>query len=264
MTTPARLPRLVPAALAALGLLLAHVPARAATIKIVNAAHLMSGRPQVVVSSPPCARLAGMRFVPRVLAPLIALLSLASCGIVTRFDTVWHDPTAKGPMPRKVLVLALTKEPEQQRTYEEGMAIALARRGLEVVMGSELFAGGLPDSAAARERVKDAGVDLAIVGRLVGLQQRQQFVAGNLYYTPTFMTEGFYGWTYSSWAIIQDPGSMQHIATVRLDNRAFDVATQRVVWSGLTHTTDAHNAEDLMSSVSGAVVKELVKHKLLP
>jgi hypothetical protein len=191
-------------------------------------------------------------------------LGLVSCGISTRFDSVWHDPTAKGPLPRKVLVLALTKEPEQQRAYEEGMAITLARRGLEVVMGYELFAGGLPDSEAVRARVKDAGIDLAIVGRLVGLQQRQQYVAGNLYYTPTFLTEGFYGWTYSSWAIVQDPGSMQHIATVRLDNRAFDVHGERVVWSGLTHTTDARNTEDLMSSVSGSVVHELVKRKLLP
>jgi hypothetical protein len=200
----------------------------------------------------------------RRLTPLILALGLTSCGMITRFDSVWHDPTAKGPLPRKVLVLALTKEPEQQRAYEEGMAIALAKRGLEVVMGNELFAGGLPDSEAARARVKEAGVDLAIVGRLVGMQQKQQFVAGNLYYTPTFITDGFYGWTYSSWAIVQDPGSMQHFATVRIDNRAFDVASQKVVWSGLTHTTDAHNAEDLMSSVSGAVVHELVKHKLLP
>ena len=205
-----------------------------------------------------------MRALPRLLVPALVVLGLASCGMITRFDTVWHDPTAHGPKARKVLVVALTKEPEQQRTYEEGMAIALARRGLEVVMGSELFAGGLPDSETARARVRDAGIDLAIVGRLVGLQQKQQYVAGNLYYTPTFMTDGFYGWTYSSWAIIQDPGSMQHFATVRLDNRAFDVSTQKVVWSGLTHTTDAHNTEDLMASVSGAIVKELVKNKLIP
>jgi hypothetical protein len=205
-----------------------------------------------------------MRVLPRLLVLLPLVLVVSSCGIRTRFDSTWHDPTAKGPAASKVLVLALTKEPEQQRTYEEGMAIALARRGLEVVMGSEFFVGGLPDSETARAKVRDAGIDLAIVGRLVGLESKQQFVAGNLYYTPTFITDGFYGWTYSSWAIVQDPGSMQHIATVRLDNRAFDVRTQRVVWSGLTHTKDAHNTEDLMGSVSGAVVRELVNHRLLP
>jgi hypothetical protein len=199
----------------------------------------------------------------RRLAPLFLLLGLTSCGISTRFDSVWHDPTAQAPRARKVLVLALTKEPEQQRAYEEGMAIALAKRGLEVEMGSELFVGGLPDTETARARVKDAGIDLAIVGRLVGLQQKQQFVAGNLYYTPTFITDGFYGWTYSSWAIVQDPGAVQHFATVRLDNRAFDVSTQKVVWSGLTHTTDAHNTEELMASVSGSIVRELVKRKLI-
>ncbi|MFI5372874.1 MAG: hypothetical protein ACHQ52_15070 [Candidatus Eisenbacteria bacterium] len=205
-----------------------------------------------------------MRMPPRLLPILLLAMTLPSCSMGTRFEGVWRDPTAPGPTPHKVLVVALTKERDQQKIYEQGMDLALAKRGVEVVNGSELFGGTLPDSETARAQVRAAGIDLAIVGRLEGVQQKDQYVPGNTYYTPAYATEGFYSWTYSSWAVMQDPGNMEHVTIVRIENRVFDVRTSRLVWSAMTHTQEIGGANELMGSVSGAVVGDLVKSKLLP
>lgn len=203
-----------------------------------------------------------MRWTPIAMLALLA----ASCGPGTQMVDVWQDPTVKVEPAQKVLVMAFTKEESARRFYETGMATTLSQRGIEVVGASEMFGGSLPDSNTVAAKVAAAGIDLAIVSRVVDVNKEQSYVPGSTTYMGggyPYGGYGFYGYSSASWAVVSDPGYMVTTTTVRIENRAYDVHTGKLVWVGISHTTDPTSATGLMNGLAPAVVGDLVARKIL-
>ncbi len=197
----------------------------------------------------------------------IAMLALlaASCGPSTKMVDVWQDPTVQVTPGEKVLLLPITREESGRRIYEQGMGAELARRGVTVVSGTEMFGGSIPDSNTVKDKVVASGVDKVLVSRVIDVNKEQTYVPGTTYVAGGYPYGGYgyYGYASSSWAVVSDPGYMMTTTTVVIENRLYDVKTAKLVWVGVSHTTDPTSATELMGGLAPAVVSELAARKLL-
>jgi hypothetical protein len=78
---------------------------------------------------------------------------------------------------------------------------------------------------------------------------------------------GYYGMGYyyqSSYAMVNDPGYISTSKVYKVETNVYDVATEKLVWSGLSKTTDPADFEDGVNSFAAIVVGDLVTRKLVP
>ena len=68
----------------------------------------------------------------------VASLALAACASTTLRDT-WYDPAYRGGAFRKLLVLGVSDNISERRTFEDVMAARLVATGIEAIPGYRIF-----------------------------------------------------------------------------------------------------------------------------
>jgi hypothetical protein len=111
-----------------------------------------------------------------------------------------------------------------------------------------------PDSLAIVEKVRSSGANLVMVSRLLGVNEVQTYVPGTVGYYPT----GYYGYYAGGMAVVGTPGYYETDTEFELETNVFDVASEKLVWSGASQTVDPSNMSDLCNSISSAVVQSMV------
>ena len=200
----------------------------------------------------------------------IALLLLAGLPAGCSSSSVvseWREESFTGQPFRKVLVIALGKQQDLRRSYEDAFVRNLRERGGDAVAGYSLlpFETDKIDRAALSKAVIDSGADAVIVTRLLKTEER---VVGS---TPTYIppTTGLYGYHSTAWSSYYEPGGstgtglqpyIQTIAT--LETSLFDAKTAQLVWHATTETFDADQAQrqipGLVKTLTGAMVRAKV------
>ena len=92
---------------------------------------------------------------------------------------------------------------------------------------------------------------------------RSSYVPGSTYYTPAPAYYGMYGYYNSSYAMVHDPGYYQENTIVKLETNVYDVASEKLVWSGVTETLNPETAQDVANSVAFKVTEDMVKSKVI-
>ncbi|MCZ7565802.1 MAG: hypothetical protein M5U08_20080 [Burkholderiales bacterium] len=170
---------------------------------------------------------------------VLAAALLAGCAPSTRLTNAWVDPEYAGPPFRKVLVLAISRESGQRRTFEDEFAAKLRAAGVEAVPGYRL----LPeDGEVAREKlaetVRRAGADGAIVTRVLSVDRRTAYSPGYVTVVPSIgYRRDFFGFYGSAWAVTVPPQAYRYDVVV-VETNLWRTADGTLVWSGTTQTTD--------------------------
>ena len=196
---------------------------------------------------------------------LVAASFFAGCG-GTNMTNLWMDESAVTPMIDNVLVIALTRNQEARRYWEDMIAAEFNAQGLLARQSYQLFPADLPDSqqvAVVMERDKH---DAAIVTHRLkvaanaerGGGYRENAPAAHLNYWRRGYTVAYTEATL--------PKSMQRNEDDDDDMRfVLDVARTdgRLVWTGTTIPIDAKDGEKLRTEVAGQIVPELQRKKII-
>ena len=203
----------------------------------------------------------------RVGLAVMALVTLLSCAAGTRLTSSWAEPTAAGRSFQKFCVVAIAQRPPRRRMFEDMFMNALTRRGLSAV-SSYTFAEGRLDKEAAKAKLEEIGADAVIVTRLVDQQSIRE------YYPPTTVAyaapSAYYGDWYGYYALgtsfTSTPGYIVENKVYRLETNLYDVAGEKLLWTGLTEATlsEGDTPRDKVKTVITAVMDDLARHKLLP
>ena len=203
----------------------------------------------------------GIRFIiPLVLAAAV----FSSCGTQTQLTAQWKDPSSTGAPNQKIFVLALTGNQRNMMIWETGMNQALTSVGVTPIPGSSVInlnpGSPPPDSMTVVQLVKSSGADLVMVSRLLSVDQVQTYVPGTVGYVGGYGYGGMgYGGYYSGgMAYTSSPGYYETDTQYELETNVFDIKTERLVWSGASQTVDPSDASNLASSVSTAIVTNMV------
>jgi len=188
----------------------------------------------------------------------LALVLVLGCGARTRLGAVW-SAQEPGPKPlTNILVVGIGAEAAPRRVFEDQLASALVARGNQAVASYRLLPSeemlAQADLAGVVER---GGHDAVAVTRLVAVDQEERVVPPRSGVSFGMGSGGYYGHYGTSWGINYSPGYVTHSTTVHLETRLFQVAGGGLVWTAESDTFDPGSVEDVVQSVSQALVARL-------
>ena len=186
----------------------------------------------------------------------IASLALAACASTSLRDT-WYDPAHRGGALRKLLVLGVSDNISERRTFEDVMAARLAATGIEAIPAYRY----LPEGDKAAEPALDAamrasGADGLLMSRIRAIDRRTSVTTS----MPPFPVYGWYG-VYSRWYPTTE---LRQYDIALVETSLFAADGKRVVWSGMTETYEPTSVAKDAPGFADVIVKALQQKGLVP
>lgn len=186
----------------------------------------------------------------------VASIALAACAATTVRDS-WYDPTYRGGPFRKVMVLGVSGNISERRTFEDIMVGRLASTGVDAIPAYRFLPdGGKASESALDAAVRASGADALLMSRVRGIDRRTSVSTSMVPAAPL----GWYG-LYTRWYPVTDVYQYD-IASVETSLFAADGG--RVVWSGMTETYDPTSVARNAPGFADVIIKSLHQRGLLP
>jgi hypothetical protein len=192
---------------------------------------------------------------------LIVLLSafVAACS-GTKLTETKVDSAFQGKTVSSILVIAVTDKDEVRRSFEDKFVAQLKSTGVEAFSSADVMA--IPsdqqlekkDILVAVDKFKN---DAVMITHLVGVEEKE------VYHPPARRYPGYYGYYGSAYYFSHEPGYYSEDTFVLLETNLYDVATEKLIWSGHSETWNPESTHQIIDEVIKVVISELNKHKLL-
>jgi len=192
------------------------------------------------------------------------ILSLGATGCATtNFSYTWKSPDAQ-PVHlngQKVLAVCLTTSDAQRLAAEDALARELTELGAQGVASYTLFpAEQVKDVEKVKARLLREGFDGVVTMRVVGQRERVTHTPGP-WAGPTY--GGFGGYWGYGWESVYDPGYLIKETIVSVETLVYSVKQDKLLWAGVSETTDPSKVDAFLKEVADAVVNEMKKAGLL-
>lgn len=193
----------------------------------------------------------------------VAITLLGGCSS-TNLTNLWMDEQAISPPVDNVLVVALDRNPEMRRFWEDALSAEFQAQGLLARPSYQLFPADLPDSQQVAIVMQRDNHDAALVTHRINVITNAEPDGGYRDSAPA--AHGNY-WRRSYTVALS--AATQPLTEEKKDKEArfqLDLARAdgRLVWTGTTTPIDPTDAEKLRTEVAGQVVPELQKRKVIP
>ncbi len=189
------------------------------------------------------------RFLPAAAAALAAL-SIAGCSTTARtsLDKSWVDPQLHGTKFRKVLILSLARDEFAQQYFQDDMAAALRKRGVNAVASERFFSHPSPaEDARFKRTIDQSDADAVLLARVVGVDEKTSVTGGYLTGAggaPVAQVYGLGGVVASTFAPTRYVRPTEYTqATVLVETILYETKGKRAVWSAQTSTKNAQSGD---------------------
>ena len=189
-----------------------------------------------------------------VLLALTLTVLVSGCGSGTNVVQSWRDPdvTVEVGSIKKMLVIALLRDEATRRMAEDEIVSQLPGRAVS----SYLYLGPLPTELEMEpfmERLRTDGFDGLMIMRLAEVETQQTYVPGSYpaYYGSPY---GYYGYSYPMYA---SPGYVQTDQYYRVETNFYSVATEKLVWSGVTSSFNPTSLTGTLDDIVKAIREKM-------
>ena len=191
-------------------------------------------------------------------ALLVCTIIAASC-TSTRITSSWREPDKQVAVNKlnKVLVVALFKDETSRHKAEDQMAGYLNGKGI-VSYNYLKESFDKKNEDALREKIKKDGFDGAVTMRLVDVDKEENYTRGNISSYPAYY-RNFSGYYYRSWSYYSTPGYYTTTKTYTIETNVYSIKEDKIIWSGLTETTNPDGVKKLTEEVAQVVYKKMVE-----
>ena len=188
---------------------------------------------------------------------VLAVAVLMSCATTTIVNS-WKAPDAQPITFKKVLVAVVGADQTVRRVGEDRLVARLALRGVDGYPSYKFVPGNEEkDVEKVKARVKEAGIDGAIVMRIVSARTEVNYVSGT-YPSPYYSFYGYWGYGWGS------PGYVATDQVVRIESNVYSVAQDKLIWAGASETYNPTEAGQLVDEVATAAAAQMRKEGLIP
>ena len=200
------------------------------------------------------------------LAPALALAACLGTVLAAapRFTSTWKAPEAAGVSfaARKVAALVISDDESLRVSSEEALVRELVAIGIKDAVAAYRLVPReeLKDAAKAKPWFERAGVEGVVTLRLVRAETEQVYTPSywaSPYYTSLW---GYYGY---GWGVAYEFGSSREDTVVVIENLVFSVSKDKLLWAGVSETTNPKNAGTLIKDLVKETIKEMRKEKLI-
>jgi hypothetical protein len=197
-------------------------------------------------------------------AVLCCLMTLIeSCSSSTLVD-VWNDPTYNEPPLKKILIIAIRKDPVQRRIWEDAFVRELSKHDVQAISSYHLFPDALPDTNQVIQSVQEKGFDGILVTRLLFAETQTRFVESYVTTEPISRYNIFRKKYDVYYLNVRHPG---YVESEVIDRRAIDVWVvgdyDRMIWSATSHSPERSKVEDVQNDIADLVIPRLVKNAII-
>jgi hypothetical protein len=187
----------------------------------------------------------------------LGVVVAAACGPSTNLVRTWREPSYAGRDVKRVLVIGLTPNQHNRKVFEYAVAAKLQDMKYEPVTGIDVLPKDrMADHDAIVAAVKERGVDIVLVSRLVSIQTETEYVPPAAYAPPT-ASHAMYPYYSGGYATVYSPGYVTERQVVYLETNAYDAQKEQLVWSGVSKTFDYSSIEGVSESVAKKIVQAL-------
>jgi len=188
------------------------------------------------------------------------ILMLAACASTTLTNS-WRDPAYKGPLLKKVMVMAVSTQPSVRRVFEDEFVSELKAAGVEATASYTLIAqDGKADEATLQQAVRESGASGALISRLVRRETKTQVTPAIYPPVPAF---GFYGWYSAAWIGYYEPPTVYQYDVVTSETSLYDIDAQRLLWAGTTETFSPSNVRKDTKELAKLIIDALKQQRLI-
>ena len=202
----------------------------------------------------------------RVLSLTAAVALLLSAAVLAgpKFVSTWKAPEAAGTSfaGRKVAALIISDDQNLRVSGEEALVRELAAVGAPQGIASYRIVPReeLRDPEKARGWYERAGADGVVAMRLVKSDKRTTW-SPSTWSTPYYSTLwGYYGY---GWGAVYDPGVTRTDTVAVIETLVFSVPQNKLLWAGVTESTNPKDAGRIIKDIVSATVKEMTKQGLI-
>jgi hypothetical protein len=205
-----------------------------------------------------------MKSILRACASTVALLVLSSCATTNLVQT-WRDPNYQATPVKRIFIVGIMPNDAYRVSFENALAQSLQSKGFQAATASSVFPPGQLDKEKVQQYVSDNQVDLVIVQRLAKKTTAEYVPPTVAYVPPAPYYGGWYGAYGYGYGAVYSPGYIDEQTTVMAETNVYSTRTQPelLVWSGNSDTFNVQDAQGAASSLSAALVGDLIKAGIL-
>lgn len=195
----------------------------------------------------------------------VTAVALSACAS-TKLVREWSDPGYQGPPYRKFLIMGVSDDGGMRRTFEDHFVKHIQERGAEAYPSCRFIPqdGRVPREVVA-QAVEKSGAKAVLLTRLVGRKELSQVYEGSPQFSAGEVVVQDLHSTYSVFWAGFHPSTQETFESVwTLETKAFDAKRQTLVWDGFIELTNPDSVVDGSHDLALAVVKAMVKRKMIP
>jgi len=186
----------------------------------------------------------------RVLAVALAALTVAGCSSFasTSLDKSWVDPKLAGTKFKKVLILSIASDEFAQQYFQQDIAAALKKRGVNAVASQGYFTHPSPAEDARFKRViAESDADAVLLARVIGVDEKTTVTGGYLTTPMGQPVAQVYGLgnvvasTFAPTRYVRPSDYTQ--TTVLVETVLYEMKGKQAVWSAQTSTKNAQSGD---------------------
>ena len=192
------------------------------------------------------------------LSIILPSLLLNSC-TSTKIVSSWSEPDKEVTIANlsKVLVVAMFRDEASNRKAEDQMVGYLKGKGIvSYNYLNENF--NKKDERSIHEMIKKDGFDGAVTMRLVDVEKEKIYNPGQISAYPVYY-RSFSGYYYSWLNYSRTPGYYTTTKIYTVETNVYSIKMDKIIWSGLTETTDPNGVKNMTEEVAKVVYKKMVK-----
>jgi hypothetical protein len=196
----------------------------------------------------------------------LVLAALGACSAPTQLTSDWADPSLGNHVYKKIVVVGITPKAAGRRAYEDAFVGELQARGIEAIPSYTFGGTGQIDKDAAIAKLKEMSADGVLVTRLVDKETVQNYYPPTYASVPSSYYGGWYGYYSTGYSYMYSPGYVEENKIYRVETNLYNVANDKLAWSGLTETTlmsgDAPESE--INPLIHTLLASMEKHHIIP
>jgi hypothetical protein len=177
-------------------------------------------------------------------------LSIAGCSTsaYTSLDKRWMDPKLAGVKFKQVLIITIAGDEFAQAYFQEDLAAALRKRGMNAVASESYFTHSSPAEDARFQRaIAQSNADAVLLARVVGVDETTTVTGGYLTGpggVPVAQVSGLGLLTAARFAPARYVRPADYTqATVLVETVLYETKSRQAVWTAQTSTKNAQSGD---------------------